>query len=130
MSRRTVQGNAHEGVDSAFPGGRTTPPPACGEILRQAADPLERRTADVARDLARQRDKPLCEATGLTGSSGSREQGTGARQFFTCWKEESVPGYTRGRGIVRMAWRRKVAIQSIAASQTEGVSPWIPSSSL
>jgi acyl-CoA reductase-like NAD-dependent aldehyde dehydrogenase len=46
---------------------RNTPAPARGEILRRAADILQQRTPDVARDLAMEEGKTLPEAAGETG---------------------------------------------------------------
>ena len=46
---------------------RNTPAPARGEILRKAADILQQRTPEVARDLAMEEGKTLPEATGETG---------------------------------------------------------------
>jgi alpha-ketoglutaric semialdehyde dehydrogenase len=51
---------------AAFPGWRDMPPPARGEVLRHAADLLETRSDEVARDLAREEGKTLGEALGET----------------------------------------------------------------
>lgn len=51
---------------AAFPGWRDTPAPARGDVLRRAADLLEQRSDDVARDLAREEGKTLAEAFGET----------------------------------------------------------------
>lgn len=45
---------------------RATPPPARGEILRRAADLLERRAEDIGRDLTREEGKTIGEAIGET----------------------------------------------------------------
>jgi len=45
---------------------RNTPAPARGEILRRAADLLQQRTPDIARDLAMEEGKTLPEAAGET----------------------------------------------------------------
>lgn len=60
---------ARQAVDAAsraFSEWRTMPAPSRGEILRKAADLLEQRTMEVARDLAREEGKALFEATGET----------------------------------------------------------------
>jgi aldehyde dehydrogenase (NAD+) len=51
---------------SAFPAWRDTPAPARGEVLRRAADLLEHRSEEVARDLAREEGKTFPEALGET----------------------------------------------------------------
>jgi aldehyde dehydrogenase (NAD+) len=53
-------------VDMA-PVWRNSPAPARGEILRRAADLLQQRTPDIARDLAQEEGKTLPEAAGETG---------------------------------------------------------------
>jgi acyl-CoA reductase-like NAD-dependent aldehyde dehydrogenase len=50
----------------AAPAWRATPPPARGEILRRAADLLERRAEDIGRDLTREEGKTIGEAIGET----------------------------------------------------------------
>jgi acyl-CoA reductase-like NAD-dependent aldehyde dehydrogenase len=50
----------------AFAAWRDTPPPARGDVLRRAADLLERRADDVGRDLAREEGKTVAEAVGET----------------------------------------------------------------
>jgi aldehyde dehydrogenase (NAD+) len=50
----------------AFAGWRDTPPPARGDVLRRAADLLERRAEQVGRDLAREEGKTVAEAVGET----------------------------------------------------------------
>jgi alpha-ketoglutaric semialdehyde dehydrogenase len=60
---------ATEAVTAAhrvFPTWRAMPPPARGDILRKAADLLEHRAEQVARDLAREEGKALFEAIGET----------------------------------------------------------------
>jgi alpha-ketoglutaric semialdehyde dehydrogenase len=66
MADARLAGQAVEAAQRAFPGWQSMPPPARGDILRRAADLLEQRTVDVARDLAREEGKPLFEATGET----------------------------------------------------------------
>jgi acyl-CoA reductase-like NAD-dependent aldehyde dehydrogenase len=51
---------------AAQPAWRATPGPARGEILRRAADLLEHRSADIARDLTREEGKTLAESIGET----------------------------------------------------------------
>ena len=58
--------DAAAAAGEAFAGWRDTPPPARGEILRRAADMLERRAQEVGRDLAREEGKTAAEAVGET----------------------------------------------------------------
>ena len=67
--RAADAGLAEEAVGAAaesFPAWRDTPPPARGEILRRAADLLERRAKEIGRDLAREEGKTIGEAVGET----------------------------------------------------------------
>jgi acyl-CoA reductase-like NAD-dependent aldehyde dehydrogenase len=57
---------AAEAAARAFPAWRATPPPDRGEILRKAADLLEQRLDQIARDFTREEGKPLAESTGET----------------------------------------------------------------
>lgn len=61
IAQKAVQ--ASVGMAAAW---RNTPAPARGEILRKAADLLQQRTAEVARDLAIEEGKTLPEAAGET----------------------------------------------------------------
>lgn len=66
LATRTIAQNAvHAAVDVAH-SWRTTPAPARGEILRKAAEILQQRISDVARDLALEEGKTLPEAAGET----------------------------------------------------------------
>ncbi len=58
---------AVQAATEAAPAWRNTPAPARGEMLRKAADILQQRTPEVARDLAMEEGKTLPEATGETG---------------------------------------------------------------
>lgn len=58
--------DAVEAARQAFPDWRATPAPARGDILRRAADLLERRAEEVGRDLAREEGKTLAEGVGET----------------------------------------------------------------
>jgi aldehyde dehydrogenase (NAD+) len=57
---------AVEAAAKAFPGWRSMPSPARGDILRKAADLLEQRAAEVGRDLTREEGKTLAEGIGET----------------------------------------------------------------
>lgn len=66
MADAALAGEAVEAARAAFPSWRSMPAPARGEILRKAADLLEQRVEEVARDFAREEGKPLPEAIGET----------------------------------------------------------------
>lgn len=61
-----IVNDAAEAARGAFRAWRATPAPQRGDILRKAADLLEERIEDVARDLAREEGKALFEARGET----------------------------------------------------------------
>ena len=67
LANRKIAEEAVQASVDAAPAWRSTPAPARGEILRRAADLLQQRTADVARDLAMEEGKTLPEAAGETG---------------------------------------------------------------
>ncbi|HEV8248444.1 MAG TPA: aldehyde dehydrogenase family protein [Gaiellaceae bacterium] len=58
--------DAASAAAEAFAGWRDTPSPARGDVLRRAADLLERRAEEVGRDLAREEGKTFVEAVGET----------------------------------------------------------------
>ena len=62
---------AVESAAAAAEAWSTTPAPARGEILRRAADLLEQRKNDAARDLALEEGKTLPEAAGETGRAAA-----------------------------------------------------------
>jgi alpha-ketoglutaric semialdehyde dehydrogenase len=64
-SRELAERAVQSAVDLA-PAWRNTPAPARGEVLRRAADLLQQRTLDIARDLAMEEGKTLPEAAGET----------------------------------------------------------------
>jgi acyl-CoA reductase-like NAD-dependent aldehyde dehydrogenase len=64
-STRTAT-QAVEAAKIALPRWRNTPPPARGEILRKAADLVEKRRDSIARDFSREEGKTLVEAVGET----------------------------------------------------------------
>ncbi|HEX2187212.1 MAG TPA: aldehyde dehydrogenase family protein, partial [Chloroflexota bacterium] len=66
LSDAALAAEAVEAARRAFPAWRATPAPARGEILRQAADLLERRAETIGRDLTREEGKTLAEAIGET----------------------------------------------------------------
>lgn len=66
LASRTIAQNAVQAAVDVVHSWRTTPAPARGEILRKAAEILQQRTADVARDLALEEGKTLAEAAGET----------------------------------------------------------------
>jgi aldehyde dehydrogenase (NAD+) len=61
-----LAGEAVDAAAGAFARWRATPAPARGEILRKAADVLERRVDEIGRDFAREEGKTLAEAVGET----------------------------------------------------------------
>jgi len=67
LANRKIAEEAVQASVDAAPAWRSTPAPARGEILRRAADLLQQRTADVARDLAMEEGKTLPEAAGEIG---------------------------------------------------------------
>jgi len=67
LANRGLAERAVQAAVDAAAAWRNTPAPARGEILRRAADILQQRTADVARDLAMEEGKTLPEAAGETG---------------------------------------------------------------
>ncbi|HLV86252.1 MAG TPA: aldehyde dehydrogenase family protein [Candidatus Sulfotelmatobacter sp.] len=67
LANRQVAEQAVKAAVNAGAAWRNTPAPARGEILRKAADLLQQRTPDVARDLAMEEGKTLPEAAGETG---------------------------------------------------------------
>ncbi|MEK7863109.1 MAG: aldehyde dehydrogenase family protein, partial [Chloroflexota bacterium] len=66
LAGRDVAGAAVDAARAAFPAWRATPAPSRGEILRRAADLVERRAADIGRDLTREEGKTIAEAIGET----------------------------------------------------------------
>ncbi len=66
LADRNVASDAVLAARGAFPAWRATPAPARGEILRRAADIVERRAEDIGRDLTREEGKTIAEAIGET----------------------------------------------------------------
>ncbi len=66
LADAALAAEAVEAARVAFPPWRATPPPARGDILRRAADILERRAEGVGRDLTREEGKTLVEGIGET----------------------------------------------------------------
>ncbi|HKA48983.1 MAG TPA: aldehyde dehydrogenase family protein, partial [Candidatus Dormibacteraeota bacterium] len=54
LADAALAAEAAQAARAAFPSWRAMPPPARGEILRRAADVLERRAEDVGREFARE----------------------------------------------------------------------------
>ncbi len=67
LADQTLAEQAVQAAVNAATSWRDTPAPARGEILRRAADLLQQRTPDIARDLAAEEGKTLPEAAGETG---------------------------------------------------------------
>jgi alpha-ketoglutaric semialdehyde dehydrogenase len=61
-----IAAEAIEAAATAFAPWRDTPPPARGEVLRQAADLVDERAETIGRDLVREEGKTLAEAVGET----------------------------------------------------------------
>jgi aldehyde dehydrogenase (NAD+) len=61
-----IAAEAVEAAANSFAGWRDTPPPARGDVLRQAADLVDERADSIGRDLAREEGKTLAEAVGET----------------------------------------------------------------
>jgi acyl-CoA reductase-like NAD-dependent aldehyde dehydrogenase len=66
LANRTIAQQAVQAAADVAHSWRNTPAPGRGEILRKAADILQQRTPDVARDLALEEGKTLPEAAGET----------------------------------------------------------------
>jgi acyl-CoA reductase-like NAD-dependent aldehyde dehydrogenase len=61
-----IAAEAVEAAANSFAGWRDTPPPARGDVLRQAAGLVDERADTIGRDLAREEGKTLAEAVGET----------------------------------------------------------------
>jgi acyl-CoA reductase-like NAD-dependent aldehyde dehydrogenase len=61
-----IAAEAVEAAANSFAGWRDAPPPARGDVLRQAADLVDERADTIGRDLAREEGKTLAEAVGET----------------------------------------------------------------
>ncbi len=66
LADASVTADAIAAAEAAFPAWSALPPPRRGEILRKAADVLDRATEEVGRDLAREEGKTLPEAIAET----------------------------------------------------------------